>query len=99
MGTELTLSLMIRLTAAFIAAFPAIALWSRTRDPAWMLVVLGTLFLFADSLFFALVSLGVASYDRLLPGDLSLVRILMAVLPYFLLAAGFVVFLVRKRRY
>jgi hypothetical protein len=43
----------VRMICAFFAAFPAIALWSKTRDAAWVFMVLGALFLFIDALYAA----------------------------------------------
>ena len=51
--------LVTRLATTALAAFLAIALWSRTRDIAWMLVVIGTVAGYADILYSLLLRFGV----------------------------------------
>ena len=46
-----TILLVSRLATAAVAAFLAILLWSRTRDLAWMLIVIGVIASYADILF------------------------------------------------
>lgn len=90
---------LVRMLCSFLAAFPAIALWSRTRSAAWMLVILGSVFFFLDSLYAALVFVGLTSYDVLTWRGYSVLEYLFAGLPSLLTAAGFIVFLIRNRRY
>ncbi len=89
----------VRLLMAFFAAFFGIGLWSKTRDAAWMLVVLGTIFLFIDSLFATLVMLGLAGYNRPTVYGVPVLEPVLAALPPLFIAAGILVFLVRNRRY
>lgn len=89
----------VRMVCSFLAAFPAIALWSRTRDASWMLVVLGAMFFFIDALYATLVLIGLASYELLVWQGFPLLKSLLSGLPSILLAAGFLVFLIRNRRY
>ena len=88
----------VRMICSFLAAFPAIALWSRTRNPAWMFVVLGALFFFIDALYGTLVLLGLATYALPFWPELPLLRSVLAGLPHLLLSTGFLIFLARNRR-
>lgn len=90
---------IVRMVCSFLAAFPAISLWSRTRDAAWMLVVLGAIFFFIDALYATLVLIGLASYSLPVLQDFPLLKSLLSGLPFILLASGFLVFLIRNRRY
>jgi len=91
--------IFVRMVCSFLAAFPAIALWSRTRDAAWMLVVLGAIFFFVEALYATLVLIGLASYEVLIWNGHPLLESLLSGLPPMLLAAGFLVFIIRNRRY
>jgi hypothetical protein len=90
---------IVRMVCSFIAAFPAIAIWSRTRDAAWMLVVLGAIFVFIDALYSTLVLIGLSTYELPFLQNLPLLQSILSGLPYLFLALGFLVFLIRNRRY
>ena len=90
---------IVRMVCSFLAAFPAIAIWSRTRDAAWMLVVLGSIFFFIDALYATLVLIGLAAYRLPFLQEYPLLKSLLSGIPYILLASGFLVFLIRNRRY
>lgn len=90
---------LVRMVCSFLAAFMAIALWSKTRDAAWMLVVLGAVFFFIDSLYATLVLIGLTSYEFLVWQGFPLLKSVLTGLPPLLMAAGFLVFLIHNRRY
>jgi len=93
------LPIFLRMIGAFLAAFPAIALWSRTREAPWVLVVLGILFLFVDAFVATLELIGLVSYDLpILPG-FPLLESVLSLLPFLFFAAAFLVYLLRNRRY
>lgn len=97
MNTGLTVYLVSRLLVAALAAFLAIVLWSRTRDVAWMLIVIGAIASYADILFDLLVRFGLIDEARLSPLGIPLGRILFSNLPYLFLSAAFLVMILRKR--
>jgi hypothetical protein len=90
---------IVRMVCSFLAAFTAIAIWSKTRDAAWMLVVLGAIFFFIDALYATLVLIGLATYSLPFWQDFPLLKSVLSGLPYILLASGFLVFLIHNRRY
>jgi hypothetical protein len=92
-----TVLLVSRLATTAVAAFLAILLWSRTRDPAWMLIVIGVIASYADILFDLLARLGLIEESRYALFGLPLGRILLANLPYLFLCAALVVMIRRKR--
>ena len=92
-----TVYLVSRLGTAALAAFLAIVLWSRTRDLAWMLVVIGVISSYADILFSLLARLGLVDEVRFQLFGLPLGRILLANLPYLFLCAALAVMIRRKR--
>jgi len=97
MGLGDTVLLATRLGVAAIAAFLAIVLWSRTRDLAWMLVVIGVIASYAEILFDFLSRLGIVDEARYTVFGLPLGRMLLANLPYLFLCAALVVMIRRKR--
>jgi hypothetical protein len=92
-----TVLLVSRLVIAAIAAFLAILLWSRTRDLAWMLIVISVIASYADILFDLLTRLGLVDESRFAPGGIPLGRILLTNLPYIFLCSALLVMIKRKR--
>jgi hypothetical protein len=92
-----TVLLVSRLAIAAVAAFLAILLWSRTRDLAWMLIVIGVIASYADLLFDLLSRLGIVDESRYSLLGLPVGRILLSNLPYLFLCAALVVMIARKR--
>jgi len=89
--------LVSRLATAAAAAFLAIILWSRTRDLAWMLIVIGAIASYADIIFGLLVELGLLDESRYQVLGLPLGRIILSNLPYIFLGAALLVMIRRKR--
>jgi hypothetical protein len=92
-----TILLVTRLSVAAVAAFLAILLWSRTRDLAWMLIVIGVIASYAEILFDLLSRLGIVDESRYSLLGLPAGRILLVNLPYLFLCAALIVMIRRKR--
>jgi hypothetical protein len=92
MHSGMTVFILIRLILGAFASFLAIMLWSRTRDMAWMLVIMGIVVSFAETVYSVLTLFG------LLGGNKFLVSIVLPCLPavFFILALMIMVF--RKYR-
>jgi hypothetical protein len=97
MGVGETVLLVSRLATAALAAFLAILLWSRTRDIAWMLIVIGVIASYADILFGLLAELGLVDESRYSLLGIPLGRIFLSNLPYLFLCAALLVMIARKR--
>ncbi len=96
MGIGETVYLVTRLGTAALAAFLAIVLWSRTRDLAWMLIVIGAISSYAEILFSLLTRLGLVDEARTEFIGLPLGRILLSNLPFVFLCAALAVMIRRK---
>jgi hypothetical protein len=92
-----TVLLVSRLATAAVAAFLAILLWSRTRDLAWMLIVIGVIASYAEILFDLLSRIGLLDESFYILWDIPLGRILLSNLPYLFLCAALAVMISRKR--
>jgi len=92
-----TVYLVSRLGTAALAAFLAIVLWSRTRDLAWMLIVIGVISSYADIVFSLLARLGLVDERRFELFGLPLGRILLSNLPFLFLCAALAIMIRRKR--
>jgi len=92
-----TVYLVSRLGTAALAAFLAIVLWSRTRDIAWMLIVIGAISSYADIVFSLLSQAGLVDEARFELFGLPIGRILLSNLPFIFLCAALAIMIRRKR--
>jgi hypothetical protein len=89
--------LLSRLSVAAAASFLAIILWSRTRDPAWMLMVVGTIALYADIVYSLLTLFGAVDPAALAVAGVPVAPLVFTNLPPLFYAIAFAVMIVRKR--
>lgn len=96
MTTEVTVTLLSRLVFGAIATFLAIILWSKTRDTAWMFVVIGTVVGYGEAVFSTLEAFGLARMDLVVIGGVSVVRLVFANLPMMFYSIAFLIMVIRK---
>jgi hypothetical protein len=97
------ISILVRLLLGALATFFGIFLWSKTRDSAWILVVLGTLVSYAEIIFSTLEKFGILKMESRsflglpeLPVE-QLIQILLINLPLILFTIAFIVMIARRR--
>ncbi|MDR2470691.1 MAG: hypothetical protein LBD09_01100 [Treponema sp.] len=91
------LFIVSRLTTGALAAFFAIMLWSKTRDVAWMLMVIGAIAAYVETVYSILELFGITG-SRLSIGSVPAAAILLPNLRTGFFIAAFVVMVVRKLR-
>jgi hypothetical protein len=96
MGTEQVILMLSRFVLGAIATFLAILLWSKTRDTAWMLIVVGTIAYYGEIVFTALESFGIIRLDVLKVAGIAVFPIVLANLPIFFFILAFLVMVVRR---
>jgi len=87
-----------RLVLGALAAFFAIILWSKTRDIAWMLMVVGTIAAYAETVYAILDTFGITSGAGPSLGSVPLVSIILPNVPTLFFTTAFIVMVVRKIR-
>jgi hypothetical protein len=88
--------LITRLGVGALATFLAIVLWSNTRDPAWMLIIMGTIIRYGEIIYSTFQVFGILRTEAVVFG-VPMVRLVLVNLPPVLYAVGFVVALSRSR--
>jgi hypothetical protein len=73
--------------------------WSKTRDVAWMLMVIGTIAAYVETVYSILSLMGITGDHIFTIGSVSLVSIILPCLPTIFFIAAFVVMVVRKFRH
>jgi len=89
--------ILSRLILGALASFFAIILWSKTRDLAWMLVVIGTIAAYAETVH-AILNLFGISGGIISIGSMPIMSILLPCLPTVFFIAAFAIMVSRKYR-
>jgi hypothetical protein len=79
------------------ATFSAIYLWSRTRDMAWTLVIIGAIVSYTDIVFATLESFGILEATLFVYNGIPIVRIVLANAPLVFTGIGLLLAASRKR--
>lgn len=87
-----------RLFFGALAAFFAIVLWSKTRDTAWMLMVIGTIALYVEIVYSILKLFGITETTGIIIGSMPLVSLILPNLSIIFFISAFMVMVVRKLR-
>jgi hypothetical protein len=87
--------IICRLILGAAAAFLAIMLWSKTKDPAWMFMVVGAIATYGETVYSIL---GIFWGNNLGNSSMSLTSIVLPCLPLMFFITGFAVMVVRKYR-
>ena len=91
------LTTLLRLFLGAVATFFAILLWSRTRDLAWILVVIGVLVGYVDTVYTTLEEFGIVGMDFVRVGGVAIFPVVLANVPLVFYIAAFAVMISRKR--
>jgi hypothetical protein len=87
-----------RLVLGALASFFAIMLWSKTRDVAWMLMVIGTIAAYIETVYSILDLFGITGKDSFLIGSVPVASIMLPCLRTTFFIAAFAVMVYRKYR-
>ena len=90
--------ILCRLILGGLASFLAIMLWAKTRDTAWMLVIMGTIATYGETIYTIVNLLGVDRGNAISIASMPLLSILLHCFPLLFFIAAFVVMVSRKYR-
>lgn len=96
MGTEQVIMMLSRFVLGALATFLAITVWSRTRDTAWMLIVVGTVAHYGEVVLSALQTLGVIRLDLVRIAEVAVFPIVLVNLPTLFFILAFLVIVSRR---
>ncbi|MDR1862762.1 MAG: hypothetical protein LBQ67_02455 [Treponema sp.] len=87
-----------RLILGALASFFAIMVWSKIRDAAWMLMVIGAIASYVETVYSILTLMGITGDNIPTIGSMPLVSIILPCLPTVFFIAAFIVMAARKFR-
>jgi hypothetical protein len=99
MTTGMIIFISLKLLFGFILAFLAILAWAKTRQEAWIFIIAGTLIRYMEIIYSILNDLEVINLEWGYVGELPLLQIVLTILPLALMGIGFLLFLIRNKRY
>ncbi len=88
--------MLSRFVLGALATFLAIMVWSKTRDTAWMLIVVGTVAHYGEVVFSALETLGVVRLDVVSVAGIAVFPLILTNLPILFFILAFLVFVSRR---
>lgn len=97
MNESVIILYIIKLVLYGIAAFLAIALWSKTRDGAWMCIVSGTIVIYAGVVYSMLEDFGIIPSNYYPVFGIPLFSLVFVVLPVLFFIIAFILMLSRNR--
>ncbi len=98
MDTQSLVFIISRLVVGAGAAFLAIILWSKTRDSAWMFIVVGTIFRYGQIMYDTFGIFGVVEEDIVLIDGYLGINTVLENLPYLFFIIAFIIMLRRTFR-
>lgn len=90
---------VIKLSLGGIAAFLAIMLWSKTREPSWICIVAGAVTGYAGVVYSLLVKLGIVLAKNVLVPytQIPLSELLFAIVPILFVILAFILMLIKLK--
>lgn len=98
MSDQLVIAISLKLLVGFFASFISIILWSKTRDGAWLTMVLGVVFLYIGLLMDILEKFGFITVGPLF-GEIEILPLIFQTAPFLFFGIGMLIFLIRIRKY
>ena len=90
--------ILSRLILGAVASFLAIMVWSRTRDIAWMFLIIGVIAAYVETIYGILKFFGIVTGDLFVIGSMPLISIILPNLPVVFFIIAFAVMVSRKYR-
>lgn len=90
------IQMIISIVIGAVATFCAILLWPKTRDPAWSLIIIGTLFYYGSIIFQVLEVFGVARIHVQAATAEAVIHAALTNIPFVFYTISFVI-MIRRR--
>jgi len=98
MDTGQSVYIISQLALGAAAVFFAILLWPRTRDAAWMLVIIGTILIYIETVYNVLNIFGIGVNAFFLIGSVPVITFVLPALRMLLFIAAFTIMVFRQSR-
>jgi len=99
MDTGQTVYIISQLALGAAAVFFAILFWPRTRDAAWMLVIIGTILIYIETVYNILNIFGIGVDAFFLIGTVPVITFVLPSLRMLLFIAAFMIMVFKQSRH
>jgi hypothetical protein len=93
-----TVYIISQLVLGAAAAFLAIVLWPGTRDAAWMLIIIGTIVSFIETIYYILNIFGINGLELIYVGSVPIISFILPTLRTLIFIAAFAIMIRRQYR-
>jgi len=98
MDTGQTIYILSQLILGAVAAFLAILLWPKIRDPAWMLVIFGAIIAYIETVYSILKIFGIAGQELIIFGSIPLFSLILPSIRMIFFIAAFAIMVYKQSR-
>lgn len=91
-------AIAVQFAVVAVATFLAIVVWARSRDAAWMLIVVGVIAGYGEILYAMLVQFGFLPEPGQGSAWLGMLAFILPNLPWVFFSAAFIAMIARRRR-
>jgi hypothetical protein len=91
--------LLSRIVSGAICAFFSILLWSKTREAAWIFVIIGSLCLYAEIVYSTLEKFGIVKSNAFLLYNIPVLKLFLLNGPIIFITLGFIMVIVGTKKY
>jgi len=98
MDTGQTIYILSQLILGAAAAFLAILLWPKIRDPAWMLVIFGAIIAYIETVYSILKIFGIAGQELIIFGSIPLFSLILPSIRMIFFIAAFAIMVYKQSR-
>jgi len=91
-----TVFIISQLVLGAAAAFLAIMLWPGTRDVAWMLIIIGTIVTYIETVYYILNIFGISGLDFIYVGTVPIISFILPIIRMIIFIAAFAI-MIRKQ--
>jgi hypothetical protein len=98
MDSGQTAFIISQLSLGAVSTFLAIILWSRTRDAAWMLIIIGVIISYIEIIHSILGLYGMGGDEFFSVGSVPVISFVLPVLRMMFFIAGFLIMVIRQSR-
>jgi len=98
MDTGQTIYISSQLILGAAAAFLAIILWPKIRDPAWMIIIFGTIVAYIETVYSILKTFGIAGEEYMIMGSIPVVSFILPTVRMIFFICAFIIMIYRQSR-
>ena len=93
-----TIFILSQLLLGAVAAFLAILLWPKIREAAWMLIILGIIVAYIETVYSIIKTFGIWSDDFFLFGSVPLISFILPIVRMLFFISAFAIMIYKQSR-